>query len=121
MPPNSNKGGNRTEYHYWDYFFHWTEQHIPGSDFKPWIRKCDTLADECNVILDEKDSIASSDNRNAFKKDRYALLREHHESDAKLEELWTQAYTVPEWVDWDQIERGQKVFWRYVTPIRVAV
>lgn len=49
-------------------------------------------------------------------RDLYALLEEHHESDPKLAELWKQVHTVPEWVDWEQIERGQDVFYRYGGP-----
>jgi hypothetical protein len=33
----------------------------------------------------------------------------HAEEDPKLNELWTEINTVPEWVDWDQIQRGQDV------------
>ena len=29
--------------------------------------------------------------------------------DDVLCELWIQTLSIPEWVDWDQIERGQKV------------
>ena len=50
------------------------------------------------------------------KRDLYALLRDNHSSDPILEELWVQCNTVPEWVDWDQISRGQEVFYRYGGP-----
>jgi hypothetical protein len=49
-------------------------------------------------------------------RDLYALLVEHHASDPKLGQLWHQINTVPEWVDWAQIERGQDVFYRYGGP-----
>jgi hypothetical protein len=48
-------------------------------------------------------------------------LRDHAEDDPKLNELWTEINTVPEWVDWDQIQRGQDVFFRYGLPILNAV
>ena len=44
------------------------------------------------------------------------MLREHHASHPKLSQLWEEVNTVPEWVDWDQIERGQDVFYRYGGP-----
>lgn len=50
------------------------------------------------------------------KRDLYALLEEHHESDPKLDELWREINTVPDWVDWEQINRGQDVFYRYGGP-----
>ncbi|KAF9885041.1 hypothetical protein FE257_000772 [Aspergillus nanangensis] len=110
MTVTNGKKGNRTEYHYWDYSFEWTDEHCPASEFEPWIRSCDSLADECNEILDE--SLGPSKGQ-----DRYALLKENCESNPKLKELWTQINTVPEWVDWDQIQRGQNLFWRYLIPI----
>lgn len=46
------------------------------------------------------------------KRDLYALLRDHASEDPKLEELWNEVNTVPAWVDWEQIARGQDVFYR---------
>jgi hypothetical protein len=40
----------------------------------------------------------------------------HHADDAVLQELWDQVTTVPDWVDREQIGRGQDVFHRYVGP-----
>ncbi|KAL2862356.1 oxygenase MpaB family protein [Aspergillus lucknowensis] len=117
MSVTTNKKGNRVEYHYWDYSFEWTDQHRPGSELEPWTRTCDTLADECNAILDALPASAEDPS----KRDRYALLRDNHASDPKLEELWTQINTVPEWVDWEQIQRGQDLFWRYLVPITNAL
>ncbi|OAP58007.1 hypothetical protein AYL99_07097 [Fonsecaea erecta] len=47
------------------------------------------------------------------KRDLYLLLRDHHSSHPKLQELWDEVTTVPSWVDWAQICRGQDVFYRY--------
>lgn len=33
-----------------------------------------------------------------------------------LEKLWTQVDTVPEWVDWERVGRGQEFFYRYAAP-----
>jgi hypothetical protein len=46
-------------------------------------------------------------------RDLYAILRENREGDALLQEFWDEVNTVPDWVDWAQIERGQDVFYRY--------
>jgi hypothetical protein len=47
------------------------------------------------------------------KRDLYALLHDHAFDDEKLGQLWNEVNTVPDWVDWDQIARGQDVFYRY--------
>jgi hypothetical protein len=47
------------------------------------------------------------------KRDLYELLKENAAEGGALEELWDQVNTIPEWVDWEQIQRGQDVFYRY--------
>lgn len=49
----------------------------------------------------------------APKRDLYAMLRDHSSEDERLRDLWEEVNTVPEWVDWAQISRGQDVFYRY--------
>lgn len=115
-----NTKGNRQEYHYWDYTFQWTEKHLPASELEPWIHRCDTLADDCTEILDEL-SKSQPDGGSLSKKDRYALLRHHHQDEPKLTELWQEINTVPDWVDWAQIQRGQDIYWRYFVAITNAV
>ena len=47
------------------------------------------------------------------KRDLYILLRDHAHHDETLGKLWREVNTVPTWVDWEQIARGQEVFYRY--------
>lgn len=74
--------------------------------------------DQTPEAPEEKDRSLGED-KNADKpagpphRDLYALLRDNADKDPKLAELWDEANTVPEWVDWDQIKRGQDVFYRY--------
>ena len=49
-------------------------------------------------------------------RDLYFLLRDHAANDEVLEALWEEVNTVPSWVDWAQIARGQEVFYRYGGP-----
>ncbi|KAG9249019.1 hypothetical protein BJ878DRAFT_531504 [Calycina marina] len=51
----------------------------------------------------------------APKRNLYAPTRGHQyeEGNEKLKELWDEATEVPEWVDWEQIDRGQQVFYSY--------
>ena len=46
-------------------------------------------------------------------RDLYQLLRDHAETDELLKRFWQEVNTVPSWVDWAQIQRGQDVFYRY--------
>ena len=50
------------------------------------------------------------------KRDLCSLLREHAATDAVLGQLWTEVNTVPSWVCWEQIARGQECFYRYGGP-----
>lgn len=49
-------------------------------------------------------------------RDLYAILRDHAEEDELLSRFWNDVNTVPDWVDWEQLERGQDVFYRYGGP-----
>ena len=50
------------------------------------------------------------------KRDLYALLRANAQTDEVLGKLWMEANTVPLWLNWDQVARGQDVFYRYGGP-----
>ncbi|KAL8679723.1 MAG: hypothetical protein Q9186_003995 [Xanthomendoza sp. 1 TL-2023] len=50
------------------------------------------------------------------KRDLYMLLRDHAQGDEVLGRLWADVNAVPPWVCWEQIERGQEVFYRYGGP-----
>lgn len=107
--------GNSTECHYWGYSFHWTDLHRSEEELRPLVSTYDKLADECVEILNKIPTTEGSDK--PFHKDFYGLLKAHKNEDPKLKELWTQVNTVPDWVDWDQIQRGQDTFFRYGLPI----
>lgn len=111
--------GNSTECHYWGYSFHWTDAHRSEEELRPLIYTCDVLADDCVQLLNKIPTDSESDR--TYKKDLYALLKAHADEDPRLKELWTQVNTVPDWVDWEQIQRGQDVFFRYGLPILNAV
>jgi hypothetical protein len=82
----------------------------------------DVLGEECLQILNQLPSPPSEAGSGGESKpsgspfkhqDFYSLLRDNHASHPKLEELWNEVNTVPEWVDWNQLSRGQDVFYRY--------
>lgn len=53
----------------------------------------------------------------AGKRDLYLLLRQNVLHDESLLQLWDEVNTVPSWVSWDQIARGQDCFYRYGGPV----
>ena len=51
--------------------------------------------------------------KNRGKVDLYALLRDRYQTDGVLSKFWHELHTVPAWVDWEQIGRGQDFFYRH--------
>ncbi|KAL5114105.1 hypothetical protein ACEQ8H_008037 [Pleosporales sp. CAS-2024a] len=125
----------------WGYEFEWTEDHLTCEQIERLKRSYDVLAEECLDILNEISPPPASLPRNSEKdeaavaenpvlgndeekkeaaplpqRDLYAVLQKHHSSNRKLDQLWQEVNTVPEWVDWEQIARGQDVFYRYGGP-----
>jgi len=114
----------------WGYVFEWTDDHLTKEASEPLKYSCDTLADECIEALDRiSPPIGSALPRNRERvvepdlktdggnhppaRDLYLLLRDNVDKDASLKKLWDQVNTVPDWVDWEQIQRGQDTFYRY--------
>jgi hypothetical protein len=118
----------------WGYTFQLTPDHLTPAQSHPLKYTYDTLAEECLDVLNELvppppattkstrsdgnievPSQEPKDKTPVVKpnRDLYLLLRDNAEKDEKLHQLWTEVNTIPEWVDWDQIARGQDVFYRY--------
>ncbi|PSN63536.1 hypothetical protein BS50DRAFT_499655 [Corynespora cassiicola Philippines] len=122
--------------HCWGYSFEWTEDHLTLEQTEPLKHSYDVLAEQCLERLNaisppRKDVLTRSNSEQAQsmqtesemkeeplnpQRDLYTLLRDHHRSDPTLAELWEEMNTIPAWVDWAQIERGQDVFYRYGGP-----
>lgn len=117
--------------HIWGYTFQWTPQHLTPESMHPLKFTYDELGEECLNRLDAispppNSSLPRNQSQKATdkeppKRDLYALLRDHAGEDKKLNELWEEVNTIPEWVDWEQIARGQDVFYRYAGPALTAV
>jgi hypothetical protein len=117
--------------HTYGYTFQWTPDHFTPEQMQPLKYSYDVIAEQALNKLDEispppDNALPRNQDRTAKteagkekepdfipKRDLYALLRDHHEEDEVLDALWKQVNTVPDWVDWDQIARGQDVFYRY--------
>jgi hypothetical protein len=111
--------------HIWGYTFQWTSCHLTSDQMHPMKFSYDVLGEEALNKLDaisppssnelprNQSRVKGESGESKPKRDLYALLKENHEKDEKLGELWEEVNTVPEWVDWEQISRGQEVFYRY--------
>jgi hypothetical protein len=109
------------------YKFAWTDRHIPEEQLLPYQYTYDTLGSEALERLDKicpppppkrgwgwGDKEAKSEP--PPQRDLYALLRDNAHKDEILERLWNELTTIPEWVDWAQLKRGQDVLYRYAGP-----
>ena len=118
----------------WNYTFQWTEGHLTPEQMTPMKYSYDELGEQALNKLDaispppglsrpskatqqaEMQNGSSESKREEPKRDLYALLREHAAADDVLGQLWTEVNTVPSWVCWEQIARGQECFYRYGGP-----
>ncbi|KAJ8603459.1 hypothetical protein MRB53_042156 [Persea americana] len=92
----------------WDHEFQWTSSHQLPQELAPLRHACDDLADQCLQELEIKLGV-----------DAYEHLREKvtgldKEKYPRSLEFWKQLHTLPEFVDFEQIRRGQDVFFRYI-------
>lgn len=100
----------------WNYDFRWTSEHLTQEEMRPLRHQMDELASNCIEPLTKLESQhrnSSNSKTDLFNLDMYALLRDNYKNHESLTGLWEQINTIPEWVDWDQIERGQRVYYRY--------
>ncbi|KAK8077396.1 hypothetical protein PG996_003566 [Apiospora saccharicola] len=106
--------------------FKWTREHTPAEDLHPLSYSYDKVAADALDSLDEivppvSPNFARKDIQETYepketepqekkrRRDLFKLVKEHESNDTILRKLWTEVNTVPEWVDWDQIERGQNL------------
>ncbi|KAF7870498.1 hypothetical protein EAF04_004242 [Stromatinia cepivora] len=92
--PNPFRRNDKNTRNAWGYTFQWTPEHLTEEQMHPM-------------------KFSYDEGKEKPKRDLYALLRDHSSEDEKLGELWEEINTIPDWVDWDQIGRGQEVFYRY--------
>ncbi|KAJ8132886.1 hypothetical protein O1611_g737 [Lasiodiplodia mahajangana] len=116
---------------YWGMRFKWTANHHTPQQLEPLIRSYDTVAAEAVEKLDaivpptytkspskdvNTEEATKGNGEEKLRRDLYRLMQEHASKDEKIGQLWNEVNAVPGWVDWDQIERGQKIFFRYGGP-----
>ncbi|KAF9871532.1 putative transcriptional regulator [Colletotrichum karsti] len=100
-----------------NYSFRWTKDHIPKEKTEHLRHTYDkigaTAVDRIKEIHRQNLAEKPDSAKHLSKLDLFAVLEEHHEHDEALGRLWDDVHTVPEWVDWEQLARGQKFFYRY--------
>jgi hypothetical protein len=99
--------------HSGSYSFEWTSLHLPRSETDPLRYEYDTLGANALAKLQEIAKAKGFTDDPRKRPDLYQLLVENHDSCDELRRFWEQVNTVPEWVDWAQLERGQRFFYRY--------
>lgn len=104
----------------WDYQISLNDHHLSDEEYESLMDSHDELGSAAHAKLTaiSNDIQASSETKTPSTKlhhstDLYSVLRDHHQQDEVLQKLWDELYSVPDWVDWEQIERGQKFFARY--------
>lgn len=128
---------------HYGYTFEWTDDHMTESEASKLRYRCDDLADRVLDRIDKisppTDASSQTHRRKRSPKpdestsghpehkkpldqppepappqrDLFALLRDNQASDPVLHQLWEEVTTIPSWVDWPQLSRGQDVFYRY--------
>ncbi|KAJ5183628.1 hypothetical protein N7492_001244 [Penicillium capsulatum] len=94
--------------------FRWSDKHFTPDELFPLRQQVDdlgvaTYARLQEIIAKEKESNPSV---NQGRADLYTVLEKHHTEDEILQKFWEEVTTVPDWVDWGQIEQGQKFIYR---------
>lgn len=126
-----------TAYRYWGYTFELTDEHLTPEQCEPLKHSYDTLGEQALDRLNEispperkelprnnsqfsgyakKDAEGHKTEKEAPKlpsRDLYQMLLTHKETDEMIQRFWDEVTTVPSWVDWAQIQRGQDTFYRY--------
>lgn len=102
----------------WGYSFQWTDKHLPREEIDILRAHYDELGSAAlerlqAIVAQTKVDTTTAGAHPSTKPDLYTVLSEHHKEDEILEKFWDELHSVPEWVDWKQLERAQKFFARY--------
>ncbi|GAB7336394.1 hypothetical protein MBLNU13_g09115t2 [Cladosporium sp. NU13] len=90
-----------------NYQFRWTKNHLDS----PSLLELQSSYDELGTTALERLQAIQLE---TGQKDLFATLCDHHASCEILAAFWDETCKVPEWVDWDQIARGQRFFYKHM-------
>lgn len=97
------------------YDFEWTDKHYTAEELMPLRHQADDIALD---VVERLFAIIAAQNpeKGAKRPDLYELLKENYANDDVLRQFWEETHTVPDWVDWEEIEKGQAFLYRYLAP-----
>lgn len=90
------------------------EENRSSIDLRSLRDHCDTDADVALSAIQSHLHDVSKSNPLRGKCDLLSVLQDGSKVDPVLAQFWADANSVPDWVDWSQLERGQRVFHRYI-------
>ncbi|QKX55157.1 uncharacterized protein TRUGW13939_02249 [Talaromyces rugulosus] len=94
--------------------FTWTENHLTAEQLMPLRQQADDLG--LAVVEKLLAIVAARKEAGEKRPDLYTVLKENYANDSTLTEFWEETHAVPDWVDWEEIERGQAFLYRYLAP-----
>ncbi|KAI9159015.1 hypothetical protein HJFPF1_07020 [Paramyrothecium foliicola] len=115
------------EVEYYGYRFRWSSRHRSAQELEPLRHTSDIIANAAIARIDELSPAfeicfhgskkchqqCARGTAKRHRQDYFKLAKRYAKDGEDLSKFWDEVNTVPSWVDWDQIERGQRVFWRY--------
>lgn len=92
----------------WDQTILWTEKHYTAEHYTTLQTRTDAVGDAAL-----HDLMKASGKGDMFERIEALATSDELEPAPGVLKLWQQMHDVPSWVDWDQIRRGQDVFFSY--------
>ncbi|KAI9296903.1 hypothetical protein K502DRAFT_328715 [Neoconidiobolus thromboides FSU 785] len=104
-----------------DISYTWGKDHILPRELEPLRSIGDDLAQSCLSYLKYVPSNSLRIN-NEFRLNKLKeLVKDEETCPKEVRELYKELYHVPEWVDQDQIKRGQTLYWSYFPLIKLIL
>ncbi|KAJ5151556.1 hypothetical protein N7492_009851 [Penicillium capsulatum] len=98
------------------YDFEWTDKHFTPEQLMPLRQQADDLA---LAVVEKLLAIVSAQTQEkggANRPDLYTVLKDNYANDSTLRQFWEETHSVPDWVDWEELEKGQSFLFRYLAP-----
>lgn len=99
--------------------FEWTDKHLTAEQLMPFRQQADDLA---LAVVEKLLAIVAAQQQEKQtgagekRPDLYTVLKDNYAHDSVLREFWEETHSVPDWVDWEEIEKGQAFLYRYLAP-----